>query len=421
MSHLVIIGNSAAGISCAEAVRKYEKQLKITIISKEDYTGYNRCLLSYFLAGDIKEERLIYRPKKFYQENDIELLLNKKVTQVIPKKNQLLLEDKTRIDYDVLLLASGSSPKFPEGIKGIQKKGVFGFRTIEDARGMLELVPIAHTACILGGGLIGLKAAYGLKKRNLEVKVIVRSPQVLSQVLDKESALLFGKRLGEHGIEILSGSDVQEVIGNGDCKAVKLDSGKVIAANLVVVGKGVKPNTELIQDSGIRFEEGVLVDEYMKTNIQNIYAAGDIAQAYDAILEEAAVNALWPNAVEQGIIAAENILGKNKKYAGSIGMNSVEFFGLPVISFGITRPAGDGYEEILSRDLRQNIYKKVVLKNNVIKGAIFVNKIENIGVLLKLARSKADVSSIKGKLLDPDFNFAVTKDLLYDKEEFYIK
>src|SRR3989338_3948023 len=421
MSHLVIIGNSAAGISCAEAVRKYEKQLKITIISKEDYTGYNRSLLSYFLAGDIKEERLIYRPKKFYQENDIELLLNKKVTQVIPKKNQLLLEDKTRIDYDVLLLASGSSPKFPEGIKGIQKKGVFGFRPIEDARGMLELVPIAHTACILGGGLIGLKAAYGLKKRNLEVKVIVRSPQVLSQVLDKESALLFGKRLGEHGIEILSGSDVQEVIGNGDCKAVKLDSGKVIAANLVVVGKGVKPNTELIQDSGIRFEEGVLVDEYMKTNIQNIYAAGDIAQAYDAILEEAAVNALWPNAVEQGIIAAENILGKNKKYAGSIAMNSVEFFGLPVISFGITRPAGDGYEEILSRDLRQNIYKKVVLKNNVIKGAIFVNKIENIGVLLKLARSKADVSSIKGKLLDPDFNFAVTKDLLYDKEEFYIK
>ena len=419
MKHVVIIGNSAAGISCAEAVRKYEKQLKITIISKEDYTGYNRSLLSYFLAGDIKEERLIYRPKKFYQENDIELLLNKKVTQVIPKKNQLLLEDKTRIDYDVLLLASGSSPKFPEGIKGIQKKGVFGFRTIEDARGMLELVPIAHTACILGGGLIGLKAAYGLKKRNLEVKVIVRSPQVLSQVLDKESALLFGKRLGEHGIEILSGSDVQEVIGNGDCKAVKLDSGKVIAANLVVVGKGVKPNTELIQDSGIRFAEGVLVDEYMKTNIQNIYAAGDIAQAYDPILEETHLNALWPNAVEQGLIAAENILGKNKKYAGSIGMNSVEFFGLPAISFGITRAAGDGYEEIFFQDLKQDMYKKIVLKNNVIKGAIFVNKIENIGVLLKLARLKVDVGPVKDKLLRPDFNFAFVKDLKYEKEEFY--
>lgn len=420
MSHLVIIGNSAAGISCSEAVRKYEKQLKITIISKEDYTGYNRCLLSYFLAGDIKEDRLIYRPKKFYQENNIELLLNKKVTQVTPKKNQLLLEDKTRIDYDLLLLASGSSPKFPEGIKGIQKKGVFGFRTIEDTRGILELVPIAHTACVLGGGLIGLKAAYGLKKRNLEVKVIMKSPQVLSQVLDKESALLFARRLGEHGIEILSGTDVQEVIGNGDCKAVKLDSGKVIAANLVVVGKGVKPNTELIQGSGIRFDEGVLVDEYMKTSIQNIYAAGDIAQAYDPILEETAVNALWPNAVEQGLVAAENILGKNRKYAGSVGLNSADFFGLPVITFGITRAARDGYEEIIFQDLKQNMYKKIVLKNNVIKGAIFVNKIENIGVLLKLARSKADVSSIKEKLLHPDFNFAVTKDLLDDNENTYI-
>lgn len=419
MWHLLIIGNSAAGISCAENIRKKDKEIKITIISQEDYPGYNRCLISYYLAGDIKEDKLIYRAKDFYQDNNIELLLSKKVIRLDTKKNQVVLEDKTRLEYDVLLLANGASPKFPQ-IKGIRKKGVFGFRTISDAREMLDLSLVSQTACILGGGLIGLKAAYGLKKRNLEVKVIVKSPQVLSQILDKESSEMFMHRLRECGIDIMTGSDVQEIIGNGDCKAVKLDSGKVIASSLVVVGKGVKPNTELVEESGIKIEDGILVDEYMKTNIANIYAAGDIAQTYDPILEKTTVNALWPNATEQGMVAAANILGENKKYLGSVGMNSVEFFGLPVISFGITRAAQEGYEEIIFRDAHKNIYKKVILKDNVIKGAIFVSRIENIGILLKLAKLKVDVRTIKSKLLRPDFNFVATRDLKYEKEEFYL-
>ena len=126
MRHLLIIGNSAAGISCAEALRKKDKEIKITILSKEDYTGYNRCLISYYLAGDIKEDKLVYRPKKFYSENDIELLLNKKASRIDSKKNQVVLEDKTRLDYDYLVLACGASPKLPE-IKGIHKKGFLAF------------------------------------------------------------------------------------------------------------------------------------------------------------------------------------------------------------------------------------------------------------------------------------------------------
>lgn len=419
MKHLLIIGNSAAGISCAETIRKKNKEVKITILSKEGCVGYNRCLISYYLAGDIKEDKLVYRPIEFYSDNNIELLLSKKVLRIDPKKNQVHLEDNARLDYDVLVLANGASPKYPE-IKGIHKKGVFGFRTISDAKEMLELVPLTHTACVLGGGLIGLKAAYGLKKRNLEVKVIVKSSQVLSQILDREAAQMFGQRFAEYGIDIISGSDVQEVIGNGDCKAVKLDSGKVIASSLVVVGKGVKPNTELAEGSGIKTDEGIMVDEYMNTNIPNIYAAGDIAQGYDPILEKTTVNALWPNAVEQGLIAGLNILGENKKYAGSTGMNSVEFFGLPVISFGITRTPDDSCEEIISKEQNKGIYKKVILKNNIIKGAIFAGRIENIGILLKLAKLHVDVTAIKDKLLRPDFNFAVTKDLKYEKEDFYL-
>jgi len=420
MKHILIIGNSAAGTSCAQALRKKDKTVKITIVSNEDYPAYNRCLISYYLAGDVKEDRLVYRNKKFYLDNNIELLLNKNVLKVDPKKNQAVLEDKSRIDYDALVLASGARPKFPE-IKGIQKEGVFGFRTVSDAKKMLDIVPLTHTACVLGGGLIGLKAAYALKKRGLDVKVVVKSGQVLSQVLDAQSAAMFNRLLSEKGVDIITGSDVQEIIGNGDCKAIKLDKGKVIATSLVVVGKGVQPNIKIIQDSGIKFEEGILVDEHMRTNIPNIYAAGDVAQTYDPILEKTVVNALWPNAVEQGLAAAAGILGENKKYAGSSGMNSVEFFGLPVISFGIARPDKDqGFEELAFRDDKKDIYKKVVLKNNIVKGAIFVKQIENIGILLKLAKLKVDVSEIRDKLLRPDFNFALTRDLGYEKEEFYL-
>lgn len=427
MKRIVIIGNSAAGISAAEIIRQKDKDSKIIIVSNEDYLGYHRCLISHYLAGDIKEERIIYRPKDFYSGNNIELILNKKAQRIDVKKNQVIVEDladrsqdKIKIEYDVLALANGASSKFPKDLKGIQKNGVFGFRTIADAKQILELVPVAQVACVLGGGLVGLKAAYALKKKNLEVKVIVRSPQILSQVLDKYGAGLFERHLSENGIDILTACDAQEIIGNGDVKAVKLSSGKVIACSIVVVAKGVEPNIDLIKDSGINSEEGVLVDDYLKTNIPNIYAAGDIAETFDPILEKRQINALWPNAIEQGLLVGENILSGNKKYIGSVGMNSVEFFGLPMISFGITNPKTDEYEELIYKDEKQNIYKKLVLKNNIIKGAIFVNRVENIGILLKLAKLKVDVSSLRDKLLEPSFNFAYVKDLGYEKDNIYL-
>lgn len=426
MRHIVIIGNSAAGISAGEIIRSKDKSSKITIVSDENYPAYHRCLISHYLSGDIKEERIVYRTEDFYSSCNIELLLNRRAKAIDVKKNQIAIEDlsnpssKIKLDYDCLLLANGASSKFPKEIKGIQKDGVFGFRTIADAKQISELIPAAQSACVLGGGLVGLKAAYGLKKRNLEVKVIVRSSQILSQVLDKEAASLFQRRFAENGIDILFGSDVAEIIGNGDVKAVKLSSEKVIGCSIVVVAKGVEPNVGLIKDTGINFQEGVLVDDYLKTNIPNIYAAGDIAQVFDPILGEKQVNALWPNAVEQGMLSGENILGENKKYIGSVGMNSVEFFGLPMISFGITNSKAGEYEELIYKNEKQDIYKKLLLKDNVIKGAIFVKKVENIGILLKLARLRIDVSSIKDKLLDPSFNFAHTKDMDYEKDNVYL-
>jgi NAD(P)H-nitrite reductase large subunit len=425
MKKIVIIGSSAAGISAVEQIRKKDKEVKITMISDENYPIYCRCLISYFLAGDIKEKGVLYRDANFCKENNIELILNKKAVEIRPNKNIVVLEEdtgesskkRTQVEYDYLILANGASPKFPDK-KGMRKKGVFGFRTINDAVRISELLPVTTTACVLGGGLIGLKAAYALRKRGPEVKVIIKSSQVLSQVLDKEAANMFQQRIQEHGIEVITGTDVSEIIGNGDVKAIKLESGKVIGCSIVIVGKGVQPNIDLVKESGIETKEGIIVDDNMRTNIANIFAAGDVCETFDPALNQRTVNALWPNAIEQGKIAGANILGEGLKYDGSMGMNSIEFFDLPVVSMGITRLPSDGsYEEIAKRG--NDIYKKLILKDNLLVGAILVGKIDNSGVYLDLIKKRLNVSSIVDKLLDPDFGYAKAFDLLGKDDNVY--
>lgn len=420
-SHIVIIGNSAAGIAAVEAIRKKDRQSGITIVSDEEYNSYCRCLISYYLAGEVKEDKLDYRPGDFYKDNNIELLLNKKVSRVDPKKNRIIFEDKNQLGYDYLLLATGSSPKFPE-IKGIKKNGVFGFRTLKDVKEIEGLLPVTKTACVLGGGLIGLKAAYGLKKRNIEVKVIIKSKQILSQMLDFDSAHILQQRLEENGIELILGQDVTEVIGEGDIKAVKLDSGKVFGCSLVVVAKGVSPNIDLIKETEIKINEGIAANEFLQTNIANIYSAGDCAESFDLTLGRTSINALWPIAVEQGKVAGANMAGERIRYPGSLGMNSIEFFGLPVVSLGaykIAEKESPLFQELKFQAPKSGIYKKLILKDNILVGAILAGDIKNSGIFLRLIREKVDVSPFKNKLLQDNFGYPDIMDFVKEKECIY--
>lgn len=421
MKQFVIIGNSAAGIAAVEAIRSKDKESKITVISDEDYASYCRCLISYYLAGDVNEDKLLYRTEGFYKQNNIELLLNKKVSRIDPKKNRVICEDKNQIGYDALLIATGSSPKFPE-TTGIKKRGVFGLRTVKDVKEISGLLPVTKTACVLGGGLIGLKAAYALKKRKIDVKVIIKSKQVLSQMLDFEAAQFVQKKLEENGVEIILGQDVTEVIGNGDIKAVKLDGGKAIGCSLIIVGKGVSPNIGLVKESEIKVNEGIIADNLLQTNIPNIFAAGDVCESFDITLGQLSVNALWPVAVEQGKNAGINMAGEKTIYEGSLGMNSLEFFGLAVVSLGIykVKEAGASIQELKSADPKNNLYKKLILKNNVLVGAILVGDIKNSGVYLRLIREKIDVSGIKDKLISDNFGYPDILGLVKERENLYV-
>jgi len=423
MKQFVIIGNSAAGIAAVEAIRQKDKVSKVMVISDEDYSSYCRCLISYYLAGEVKEDKVLYKPETFYKENNIELLLNKKVLRVDPKKNRLICEDKSNLSYDSLLIATGASPKFPQNVAGIKKRGVFGFRTIKDAKDIEGLLPVTKTASVLGGGLIGLKAAYALKKRNIEVKVIIKSKQALSQMLDYEAAVLVQERLEENGIGLVLGQDATEIIGNGDIKAVKLDSGKVLGSSIVIVGKGVSANMDIIKETDIKVNEGIIADDLLRTSISNIYTAGDVCESFDLTLGKYSVNALWPIAVEQGKIAGANMAGENIHYEGSVGINSIEFFGLAVISLGIYKVRDEEknlFEELKYLDTKARLYKKLVLKDNILVGVILVGDIKNSGVFLRLIRERINVSTFKERLLKEDFGYPDIMDFVRDKESIYV-
>lgn len=416
----LIVGNSAAGIAAAEAIRKADRKARITIISDEDHPSYCRCLISYYLAGDIKEEEILYRSSKFYEDNDIEVALNKKAVRVEPKKGTLYCDDKTKYEFDSLLIATGASPKMPK-IKGIDKRGVFGFRTIQDAKNIDALIARAKSACISGGGLVGLKAAYALKKRGVDTKVIVKSGQVLSQVLDRDAAILVQKRLESNGIELIFGHDVAEVTGNDNMKSVSLDSGKSIETSLLIVSKGVAPNVGMLADSGVKVNEGIIVDDTLRTNISNIYAAGDVCESYDIILDVPTVNALWPVAVWQGRAAGANMAGENLKYEGSLGMNSLEFFGLSTISLGIYNvKTGAGFEEIKLKNIKNEVYKKFIIKGNRLVGAVLAGKVANAGIYLNLIKNGVDITPFKDRLAEDNFSYPDIVGYTKDKENMYV-
>lgn len=423
MKQFVIIGNSAAGIAAAESIRQNDKSSKITILSDEGYAAYCRCLISYYLAGEVSEENVVYRPESFYKENNIELLLNKKALSVDPDKNRIILADKGYIGYDALLIATGASAKFPQGVKGLKNKGVFGLRSLKDAKDIAGLLPtVSESACVLGGGLVGLKAGYALKKRGLKVKIIVKSKQVLSQMLDARAAGLVQNKLEENGIEIVMGEDAVEIIGDNRVKGIKLDSGKEIVCSLVIVGKGVSPNIDIGKEAKLKCAEGILTDNHLQSSVSGIYAAGDVCENLDLSIGKTAVNALWPVAVEQGRIAGANMAGKACVYDGSVGMNSIEFFGLPVISLGVYEIKNDAVslEKLEMFDQKRGVYKKLILKEGVIIGAIMAGDIRNSGLFLSLIRDKVSVAALKDKLLLENFSYPQIAGMTREKEQMYV-
>lgn len=403
---IVVIGNSAASTAAIEAIRKYDNRSTIKQLTDEIHPLYSRCLTSYFIAGKIDKDRLLYRTSDFHKKMKVELHSGMVAEEVDTKHQQIKCRGGKQFEYDKLLVATGSSAKMPSHILS-NIDGIFELRTLDNAIAIKNKIPQAKNAVVLGGGLIGMKAADALSKCGLNVTVIVQSKHVLSQMVDFGAAQIIQKRILDNNIEILTQTDISEVISKkNNLVAVKTDTGKLLECEILIVAKGVSANIQLIENSNIEKRRGIVTNQYMQTNIANVFAAGDVAETYDITSGEYATNALWTCAVQQGSIAGQNIVDQHKIYNGSMSQNSLNFFDVSLISMGITSPKDESKYKILS-DSRpsQNIYKKLIIQNNHLKGIILLGKIDSAGILLDLIQRKTDISGFEDELLNDDFNF----------------
>ncbi len=409
----VIIGNSAAGISAAETIRSLDPNCSITIISDEDYPAYSRCLTPEFMAGNLSEERLRIRGNNFYLENKIKTKLGVKVVTIDAQNNVVILQNGDTVSYDKLLIATGSITTYPP-IEGVNLPGVFGLRTLGDAKAILQAAEKARRVVVIGAGLVGLETAYALYRRGLEVTVVEKAPRILSQQFDNTASQLLQRDMEAEGIRLILGTGIKSIAGptlwarlfRSKGNGVVLENNNHLKCELVVVATGAKPNLDLVRDSGIQIKRGIVVNNLMQTNIPNIYAAGDVAETLDLVTGLRGVTPIWPNAVVQGKYAAYNMVGQERKYNGLIGMqNAVEFRDVPAIAIGITQAEDKEYEILKVYRPEQNLYKKLVIKNDVIKGMIFVGDINNAGVIAALIRNKSNIAKVKSSLLRDDFSY----------------
>jgi nitrite reductase (NADH) large subunit len=403
---IVIVGNSAAGTAAIESLRKYDNRSTIIQLSDEIHPLYSRCLTSYFIAGKIDKDKLVYRTSDFHNEMKVELHSGMVAEEVDTKRQQIKCRDGKQFEYDKLLIATGSSAKMPSGIpSGIGN--IFELRTLDNAVAIKNKITQARNAVVLGGGLIGMRAADALSKCGLNVTVIVQSKHVLSQMIDFGAARIIQKKILENNIEILTQTDISEVISKkNNLAAIKTNSGKLLECEILIVAKGVSANMQLIESSDIEKRRGIVTNQYMQTNIANVFAAGDVAETYDITSAEYATNALWTCAVQQGSIAGQNMADQQKIYNGSMAQNSLNFFDVSLISMGITAPNNQSKYKILS-DSRpsREIYKKLVIQNNHLKGIILLGKIDSAGILLDLIQRKTDISGFENELLNDNLNY----------------
>ncbi|KXS42591.1 MAG: FAD-dependent pyridine nucleotide-disulfide oxidoreductase, partial [Candidatus Frackibacter sp. T328-2] len=319
----VIIGNSAAGIGAVEGIRRVDREGKITIISDEEYSAYSRPLISYYLADKVTQEEMKYRPDEFYNQNNVDAKLGIKVTEVNEDDKKVLLEDDEEVTYDKLLVATGGAPFIPE-MKGVNKENISNFIKLDDAKAIASDIKEseAEEVVILGAGLIGLKAAEALIKKGLKVTVVELADRVLSAILDKEAADLVQEHLEEAGINFILEDTIIEFLGDEKVTGVKLKSGQELDCDLAVVAVGVKPNVSIVKGTNVEVNRGLVVNDKLETNIDDIYAAGDVSEGYDMLHEMAGVIPIWPNAYNQGLVAGQNMAGSNESYREGFARNA---------------------------------------------------------------------------------------------------
>jgi NAD(P)H-nitrite reductase large subunit/Fe-S-cluster-containing hydrogenase component 2 len=422
---LVVVGSSAAGIAACEAARELAPDCSITMITA-DARHYSRPLLPYVLAGRIGRDALAWRAHDYLDNLRVDVIDRRRATRLSPEQKTVWLDDGRAIAFDALVVATGARATALD-VPGWDLPGVYPLRDLADLEDLdllasssarLKPCPTAGRdqpsppipdprslqrqlqAVVVGGGNVGLQVCEALARRGVDVTVVVRSSHLLSQMLDEEAGRRAGALFARHGVVLRTGRDVVEIAGAGRVERVRLDDGECIEADLVVVGKGIHPNVEWLQSSGIRIGRGVVVDRSGRTNLAGVFAAGDCAETDDPITGQATVSGIWPVAYEMGRTAGSAAVGGDRPSPGALHMNCVRFFDAAIISIGEARTGrvAGATEHVLAA--RDDVYRKLVMKDDRVIGAILYGDMAGAGLYYRLYRDGVELGGLRAEDLD---------------------
>ncbi len=402
---IVIIGQGPAGISAVESIRSYDQESEVIVISGENSVPYSPALLPNYLLNEAKEV-VFWKGRDFLSRMRVEHVLTENVKEIFPEDRRVLTESEREVKYDRLLIAAGASVAVPR-ISGIDKKGIFTFKTLEDADEILRWLRTEHPkeAIVVGAGFIGLDAAMCLREKGLNVKVIEVMDRILPMMLDEEMAGYALGKLEERGIEFFFQEKVSEIGGEDRVGEVVLESGRELKSDLLIMATGVRPNLSFILKK-LKANVGIVVDEHLQTSEEDIFAAGDIVEFKDKITGEFRVNAIHPNAVVQGKLAGKSIVGQTVEYPGSENINIVSIFDTPVVSAGVMQG------EVV-RKFDEIGYRKFYLRDERIVGLQFVGGTDKAGIYYSLMGKHESLAGKEHLVFDKRFNYGYLLSLCY--------
>ncbi len=392
---IIIIGAGPAGVVAAETVRSFDQQAQLTMLTDEPYLPYSPpAMADHFILGT---DHHFWRSAEWPRETSVEYCCGVKVQAVDPEAHHIFLASNEALSYDRLLICTGARLYTP--VSGSDLPGVYNFKSLSAAEALVQRIRSgeARTAIIVGAGFIGMEIAMLLRSLDVQVTQVEMLDQVLPAILDAETAAIALEQMRTQGVDVRLNTKALAFTGNRQATGVQLESGEVLAADLLIAATGVKPNIEFLKGSGVASQRGILVDSRMQTNTPDIYAAGDCIESQNVLTGERSVHAIFPNAVEQGRVAGMNLAGYPEEYAGAERMNSLKHLGLPIVA------AGEKQADKILREQCAACLRTIYIQDNRIVGFQLAGDIRAVGVLHALMINKTGLAGLESCLMDPNF------------------
>jgi precorrin-3B synthase len=384
---VLVVGGSIAGHTAAAVAREIDPDCRIVLATDERHRFYNRLNLTRFMAGEIARDTLFDLADDWYADRQIEVLTEARAIAVDPVARRVVFANGVELAYDAVILAHGSSPTVPPFSRD-DVGGLYRLRTLDDAETILAACRPGTRAVVIGGGVLGLEAAWGLARHGATVRVLEVAAHLMPRQLDAEAAAMLAALVRERGIAVETGVRVQAIAGTGRVEAVTVAGGRSIAADLVVVSTGIAPNIEWVQRAGIECRLGVVVDDRMQTSAPDVYAAGDVVEWRGRVV------GLWANAIEQARVAAANAVGRAAQFAGFVPVTVLKCLGIPLFSIGEIVPDGADVTSQRIEDQATRTYRRVVVRSGLPVGGILLNTTDGIGEMKKLVEGAAQIERL---------------------------